>query len=445
MQPDQQQRIMGYFIEEAKDHLNTIEQGLLNLQNTIEDPEMVNEVFRAAHSVKGGAAMLGLSSIQHVSHRLEDFFKLLKETPIRIDQKLETLFLRAFDSLQELLGQLQGPFGLTEESASNIVAGVEPTFEELEQHLAHLASESGGISLPTTTGFGLDTGFILPVNAQVEESLASLFRTDVTLQLREMLQLFRSSEADPDSRGQLQEHCETLSRYGDRYGLTHWCHLLTTVRQAISDPENNYRILAPIVIKDIKQAQELVLAGRETEIYPSIQLQELIPDTSEETVVQDNLADLLADLQPISSDAESGDQLLDLAEFDFAQSEMASDDLSLEALELTSEQDLSFLDNLAAQPMEAEDQDSHHGPEVGMAELNTLADLFEGEIPDLGLTWQQEEVIGESDDLAGAGEPFDSNLNNDFSDLLFETAEALPLSSEMWRTIWITYLAMSIC
>ncbi|NJR51994.1 MAG: hypothetical protein HC780_22915 [Leptolyngbyaceae cyanobacterium CSU_1_3] len=64
MQPEQQQRIMGYFIEEAKDHLNTIEQGLLNLQGTIDDPEMVNEVFRAAHSVKGGAAMLGLSSIQ---------------------------------------------------------------------------------------------------------------------------------------------------------------------------------------------------------------------------------------------------------------------------------------------------------------------------------------------------------------------------------------------
>jgi len=46
----EQQRILGYFIEEAKDHLNTIEQGLLNLQNTLEDPEIVNEVFRAAHS-----------------------------------------------------------------------------------------------------------------------------------------------------------------------------------------------------------------------------------------------------------------------------------------------------------------------------------------------------------------------------------------------------------
>ena len=39
MLPEQQQRIMGYFIEEAKDHLNTIEQGLLSLQSTIEDSE----------------------------------------------------------------------------------------------------------------------------------------------------------------------------------------------------------------------------------------------------------------------------------------------------------------------------------------------------------------------------------------------------------------------
>ena len=104
MQPEQQQRIMGYFIEEAKDHLNTIEQGLLNLQGTLDDSEMVNEVFRAAHSVKGGAAMLGLSGIQHASHQLEDYFKILKETPgIRADQKLETLLLQVSDTLSSLL------------------------------------------------------------------------------------------------------------------------------------------------------------------------------------------------------------------------------------------------------------------------------------------------------------------------------------------------------
>lgn len=71
MLPEQQQRILGYFIEEAKDHLVTIEQGLLNLQTTLKDAEMVNDLFRAAHSVKGGAAMLGISSILRISHRFE--------------------------------------------------------------------------------------------------------------------------------------------------------------------------------------------------------------------------------------------------------------------------------------------------------------------------------------------------------------------------------------
>jgi Chemotaxis protein histidine kinase and related kinases len=71
----QQQRIMGYFIEEAREHLQTIEQGVLNLQDVLNDSESINELFRAAHSIKGGAAMLGVGSIQHVAHRLEDFFK----------------------------------------------------------------------------------------------------------------------------------------------------------------------------------------------------------------------------------------------------------------------------------------------------------------------------------------------------------------------------------
>ena len=76
MLPEDQKRILGYFIEEAKDHLNTIEQGLLNLAATVDDPEMMNEVFRAAHSVKGGAAMLGLDSIQRTPTAWKTFSRL---------------------------------------------------------------------------------------------------------------------------------------------------------------------------------------------------------------------------------------------------------------------------------------------------------------------------------------------------------------------------------
>ena len=61
---------------------------------------MVNEGISRAHSVKGGAAMLGLHSIQRTSHRLEDFFKLMKESPPKADRELERKLLRIFDGLQ---------------------------------------------------------------------------------------------------------------------------------------------------------------------------------------------------------------------------------------------------------------------------------------------------------------------------------------------------------
>ena len=57
------QKILGYFIEEAKEHLETLEKGIVDLANMANDTEQINEMFRAAHSVKGGAAMLGLSLI----------------------------------------------------------------------------------------------------------------------------------------------------------------------------------------------------------------------------------------------------------------------------------------------------------------------------------------------------------------------------------------------
>ncbi|MDX2240916.1 MAG: response regulator [Leptolyngbyaceae cyanobacterium bins.302] len=411
MQPDQQQRIMGYFIEEAKDHLNTIEQGLLNLQSTIEDTEMINEVFRAAHSVKGGAAMLGLNGIQRVSHRLEDFFKVLKESPIQVDQKLETLFLRAFDALQELLGQLQGPFGLTEDAANQIIAGVEPTFEELEQHLNQLAGTPLP-EIPVTSGLDLEPE--LATN-QLQEALEQLFRNEVPLRLREMLQLFKQPETDPTARQQLQELCRSLGSMGEQYQLDSWCNLVETARRAIAHPENPYRVLAPIVIRDIKLAQELVLAGRTIEITPCTQLQDMVPTAviPSETLVQDDLADLLTGDLPTADSLVDSDLSLDLPFADL----MPGSDLDLTGADLDA--DLA-------------DLDIRQGPEVGTAELNSLADLFEGEMPELGLTWQQEEILADGSDLSATEAGLEGTSDAaDFSDLLFDdsTVQASDVTS----------------
>ncbi|WP_121969020.1 response regulator [Leptolyngbya sp. BC1307] len=277
MLPEQQQRIMGYFIEEAKDHLNTIEQGLLSLQLTIEDTEKANEVFRAAHSVKGGAAMLGLESIQKTAHRLEDYFKILKESPVQVDRTLETMFLRVSDGLKDLLEQLEGPFGLTADKAHEIMAGVEPVFDQLEQHLDALIEESdvdtgGEMIAPVAFTYGdVSAADISP------DDFSSRFQREVALLLRQMLTTFKQPDTAA-SRKVLQDVCAHLSAIGEQFDLPAWCDLIETARLAAANLDNDYRTLAPVLIKDIKKSQDLVLSGQAAEIAVSDTMQSLLPE-----------------------------------------------------------------------------------------------------------------------------------------------------------------------
>ncbi|MEM7769941.1 MAG: Hpt domain-containing protein, partial [Cyanobacteria bacterium P01_A01_bin.37] len=445
MQSEQQQRIMGYFIEEAKDHLNTIEQGLLNLQGTIEDSDLVNEVFRAAHSVKGGAAMLGLDSIQQTAHRLEDYFKVLKECPLKVDQKLETLFLRVFDTLQDLLEQLQGPFGLTDDNAAQIMGDVEPVLSELHVHLNHLVEASGhtppedvDLSQPVPPAVSA-TSTRAGASKQEDSALTLYFQSDVPAQLRNMLGLFKQ----PDTafvRQQLQDICSDLAQAGESFDLhPNWSELSSLAQRAIANPDNDFRQLAPALIKDFKQAQDRVLSGRSADITPSYALQEMQPvaDVFTEDVPVLSSEDLLDDMTDFlsgSSDAsmesdaaddpfaslaglEDGDESSedDGADFDLFGEETDSLDLNtdnLELDELVANNELDLSTRAIATP-------ARQGPHVGTAELNSLADLFENEAPELDMDWQ-EEVIDNSSDLMVEGLVLDAS--NDFSDLLFDEA-----------------------
>ncbi|MDB9318320.1 hybrid sensor histidine kinase/response regulator [Nodularia spumigena] len=444
MLPEQQQRILGYFIEEARDHLNTIEQGLLNLQSTLNDPEMVNEVFRAAHSIKGSAAMLGLNSIQHTSHRLEDCFKVLKEHPVEVDQKLESLFLGVCDTLKVLLEHLSGPFGLSEEAANTLMSETEPVFVWLYEHLELLVQQnsSGEVkknttqaeqnwqdSVTTLTDLFLrddilnleadteSTSTESPLFVESPEADSLLpppvgeygdeFETQVLPVLREMLQLFKK-QTTPESRNNLQQCCQQLVRLGQRWNLHHWCRLCQAAANAIANPENTYLTLAKIVITDIKQAQELVLQGRETEIVSSQRLAALLnlpePESSEPedlfahqpaSVVEPTANEELSSttnnfasepniLQPtdsITSLTELSDQLQPIQDTSAATENTVPETASNQMLFLNYQEgtDISKI--------------GQHGPLVGLSELNTLADLFEGDTPELDETWQQEENL----------------------------------------------------
>ncbi|MEG4147510.1 response regulator [Microcoleus sp. Pol12B5] len=465
MLPEQQQRIMGYFIEEAKDHLNTIEQGLLNLQTTIEDPELVNEVFRAAHSVKGGAAMLGLTSIQQTAHRLEDSFKVLKECSVKVDQQLESLFLRIFDTLQGLLEQLSGPFGLTEELGEQMVRELEPVFEELNGHLGGLVGhgeyhsyQSSALAVPEPVMAGMGVGALASsrsiqdsrsvyapdARATEDSALQLVFDSDVPARMRELLQEFKQPEG-PESRRQLKNICRNLLRAGEEFELPCWIELIQAVSKAIANPENTYRTLAPTVIKDIKQAQELVISGLESSIAPSAKLLALQPAV---LVPETDFEDLLAFAQPSKSgknvvsvedeawdlvgsgDAPDGlNKLLPTISglsidelFDQLDSGNSNDDSGIRSSQFDADSAFAESDIETG----AFRGSTRTGPEVGAAELNTLADLFDGESPDLDGAWEEEEDLdyAQSSGISAGMLGSDDDNSGDFTDLLFDEYDA---------------------
>ncbi|MEO1560127.1 MAG: Hpt domain-containing protein, partial [Cyanobacteria bacterium J06632_19] len=397
MLPEQQQRILGYFIEEATDHLNTIEQGLLNLQSTLNDPDLINEVFRAAHSIKGGAAMLGLSSIQRTSHRLEDCFKVLKDNPVKIDQKLESLFLGVSDTLKALLEHLSGPFGLTEETANTLMAEAEPVFGWLNEHLEKLVKVSPGES----AGKDNDEKVVqIPLKSAVSsgDGNNSQLQAEVLNKLRQILQLFKQP-ATPENRQSLQECTDYLAELGDNRNFSRWSNLCRSATNAIGYEQNTYLTLAKVVITEIKQALELVLKNRESEIVVSEQLEALLPIPEIELLEIDDLedsesaAELLVDSEADNYQEAAAAEALFLTDVD--------DDIHNETSKIEAENKIAALFEISDQIDENVDRDSAtviqeldiHGPEVGIAELNTLADLFEGESPEFDENWQQEEIL----------------------------------------------------
>ena len=97
--------ILQGFIEESLEHLADIENDLLVVEGTGADidVELVNKVFRAAHSIKGGAGFMGLTVIQNLAHSAENVLGLIRSEKLIPNPDIINVLLQAFDELQQLI------------------------------------------------------------------------------------------------------------------------------------------------------------------------------------------------------------------------------------------------------------------------------------------------------------------------------------------------------
>ena len=95
---------VGIFLEEAREHLEESERLLLSLDEAAPDTESVNALFRAMHSIKGGAATFGMPELSALAHVLETLLDRVRTRRLTLTSAHIELLLRAKDLLRSMLG-----------------------------------------------------------------------------------------------------------------------------------------------------------------------------------------------------------------------------------------------------------------------------------------------------------------------------------------------------
>src|SRR5574343_436265 len=96
------------FFDESAEHLVNMEALLLELDISDPDPEQLNAIFRAAHSIKGSAGTFGFSDLADTTHILENLLDKVRKQELGLREEMVDAFLEAGDLLKTMLEAHQG-------------------------------------------------------------------------------------------------------------------------------------------------------------------------------------------------------------------------------------------------------------------------------------------------------------------------------------------------
>lgn len=97
------------FIEEAKEFIQGLEESLLILEQNPNEINIINEIFRIMHSLKGSGAMFGFENISEFTHHLETIYDKVRKGEMPVNKELFDITLASVDHLKNLLNKIQTP------------------------------------------------------------------------------------------------------------------------------------------------------------------------------------------------------------------------------------------------------------------------------------------------------------------------------------------------
>jgi two-component system, chemotaxis family, sensor kinase CheA len=91
------------FLEESEDQIEELNANLLKLEEDHSNPDIINDIFRAAHSLKSSAAFVGLYNLSDLAHKMENLLQKIREDKITVNVTLVNLLFECFDLIKEVI------------------------------------------------------------------------------------------------------------------------------------------------------------------------------------------------------------------------------------------------------------------------------------------------------------------------------------------------------
>jgi two-component system, chemotaxis family, sensor histidine kinase and response regulator PixL len=264
----------AYFLGEAPELLQTIEQDLFTLVESSSTAK-VHNLMRATHTIKGGAANVGLDTIMTIAHSLEDIFKALYSPDVVIDNELQTLLVEGYECLQLAV--------TSEVTNSNINADellnrATITFSQIQEKLGDAFGAESHI--PTSEELGFDI-------------VKSIFEVGVKQRIESLEKAINDPPNNAEFCGLLHSQSEVFIGLAESLNLPGLGKIASTIMGAVEANPQKVLEIAKIAFNDLKTAQAAVLAGDRTSGgSPSLELQALtnIQDDSSSVTTNSSLA-----------------------------------------------------------------------------------------------------------------------------------------------------------
>ena len=165
-----ERKILEAFLEEVKELLETLNQRLLDLENSPEDTDVINEIFRLTHSIKSESALVGYKKISTLAHKMEDIFERVRRNVLLVNTEIMDSLFAAFDRIMKCLATVEN--GENEEDV-DITDVVNPLLAILDEEAAPASAATAvkAADLPQPENVQQGDGTVMNVSVNNLKSL----------------------------------------------------------------------------------------------------------------------------------------------------------------------------------------------------------------------------------------------------------------------------------